>query len=123
MREIDVWLSEFEIEPETIEVRAGERIRFKVHNGGLLVHDLVSDGTDLAVYEVQSRETRTVEVEFEEPGVYETVCHLGHQERKMLGMLVVRQSQPLRSTYGLLQGFLTLAFPKGIRRNQTHPPS
>lgn len=92
MREIDVWLREFDIEPETIEVREGETVRVVVHNGGMLVHDLVAEGTNLAVYDMRSRETRVVEVEFEEPGVYETVCRSGHEGIKMMGMLVVREA-------------------------------
>jgi plastocyanin len=92
MQTIDVWLREFEIEPREIDVKAGERVRFRVHNSGFLEHDLVADGTELGVFDVASGETRIEDFTFEEPGVFETVCHLGHEGNRMMGLLVVQES-------------------------------
>lgn len=88
-RTIAVVASDFEFEPETVEVAAGEpvRIELEVRNEP---HDFVVDEADA---HIGGEDGETVEGGFtapEEPGEYEFYCSIAnHRELGMEGTLVV----------------------------------
>lgn len=78
---VDVFLTEWEVDPERSSLRAGE-VRFTTTNGGTIGHDLVVINTDLAVGELPIREDGSVDedsvevvgrVPTVEPGAFERV--------------------------------------------------
>jgi len=80
-RFVDVFLSEWEVDPEMSSLRSGE-VRFTTTNGGTIGHDLVVINTDLAVGELPIREDGSVDedsvdvvgrVPTVEPGAFERV--------------------------------------------------
>lgn len=90
MQEVNVRLTEFDIQPEEIRVKAGEPVRFTVQNAGRIGHDFIIEGLDIGVRDLSSGETRTFEHTFPEPKVYKTSCHhLGHAPLGMTGKLIV----------------------------------
>lgn len=90
MQEVNVKLTEFDIQPETIHVKTGEPVRFVVQNAGRIGHDFYIEGTEFAVRDLRAGETKTLEATFSEPKVYRTACHhLGHEVLGMRGKLVV----------------------------------
>jgi uncharacterized cupredoxin-like copper-binding protein len=97
---LDVFLTEWEVEPEVPSVRSGE-VRLTTTNGGTIGHDLVVIDTDLPVGDLPIREDGSVDEdrvevvgrvptvepgEFERatislvPGLYALICNVVDQE-------------------------------------------
>jgi uncharacterized cupredoxin-like copper-binding protein len=78
--------------PETITVKAGEPAKIVFRNGGLLPHDLISEGadTDVKLANVGAGRTASGVFQASKPGTYAFVCiQPGHKEAGMVGKLVV----------------------------------
>ncbi len=90
MQQVDIKLTEFDIQPEEIHVKVGEPVRFTVSNAGRIGHDFIVEGPDIGVRDLKSGETKTFEYTFSEPKTYKTACHhLGHAPLGMTGKLIV----------------------------------
>jgi plastocyanin len=78
-------------EPNTVNIKAGEKTRINLLNGGLVTHNLWSsgpdaesgNGDDIRSDDLAAGETDSVEVKFDEPGDYGFSCtfHAGQNGR------------------------------------------
>jgi uncharacterized cupredoxin-like copper-binding protein len=78
--------------PDTITAKAGEPVKIVFRNGGLLPHDLISEGADTNVKlaNVASGRTESGVFQANKPGTYAFVCvQPGHKESGMVGKIVV----------------------------------
>jgi plastocyanin len=90
MQDVNITLTEFDIKPETIRVKAGEQVKFTVTNAGRIGHDFLIEGLNIGVHDMKAGEVKTFEYVFPEPKVYTTACHhLGHEALGMKGKLIV----------------------------------
>jgi uncharacterized cupredoxin-like copper-binding protein len=103
---IDLTMTDFQFQPSTFTVPAGEEISVNTSNTGAVVHSFVimkqgqSAGTVFdeedqpnVYWEVEIQPGGSTETSFtapEEPGEYEIVCHIpGHVQAGMVGKLNV----------------------------------
>ena len=93
-QEVELTLTEWAIEPKTVEVNAG-RVRFIVKNEGQFTHNVVfrieGQGEVARTPNFKSDASpQTLEVDLK-PGTYRMICDItGHSERGMEGTLVVK---------------------------------
>lgn len=99
-REIAVAMVEYGFIPARIELRTGERVRFRVRNIGRMEHDFASDerGRALGLGHVHLRAGDAGDVDWTAPATgtdVRIICTLpGHEGLGMVGMLVVRERPP-----------------------------
>ena len=103
---IDVTMTDFQFQPSTFTVPAGQEISVNASNSGAVVHSLVimkqgqSAGTEFneedqpnVYWQVEIQPGGSTETSFmapQEPGEYEIVCHIpGHVQAGMVGKLNV----------------------------------
>ncbi|HEX6844289.1 MAG TPA: multicopper oxidase domain-containing protein [Actinomycetota bacterium] len=89
---IDVTLTDFAIEPATIQAPAGAPLSFYVMNHGQSPHTfgIVVGGETYETQELAANDTATLEVPALEAGTYDTLCTVpGHDQLGMTGGLVV----------------------------------
>lgn len=94
---IEVSLSEWEIDPQTIEARPGV-IRFVATNEGAIEHEFEIEGEiageerEWEIEDIEPGETKALKVKLP-PGEYEIYCPIpGHRENGMEGTLVVKEA-------------------------------
>lgn len=86
--EVTVSLTEFAIEPATLEVDEGAKL--SVVNNGLVAHNLAVTDTDKLTKDLNNGDTATLDLAGLAPGEYEMYCAIpGHKEAGMLGTLAV----------------------------------
>lgn len=103
---IDITMIDFQFQPATFTVPAGQEISFKASNTGAVVHSYVimnegqSAGTEYTdedrpnvYWEVEIQPGGSADTSFTapaEPGEYEVICHIpGHLQAGMVGKLIV----------------------------------
>jgi uncharacterized cupredoxin-like copper-binding protein len=87
---VDVMLSDYKIDPATIEVPAGSDITFNVMNHGQSPHTfgVVVDGQTLETSSIDVDGSATLEVPALAAGTYDTLCTVpGHDQLGMVGTL------------------------------------
>jgi uncharacterized cupredoxin-like copper-binding protein len=87
-----VGLDTMRFTPETIKVKAGEPAKIVFRNGGILVHDLITEGGDkpLKLANVGGGKAASGVFQAAAPGTYAMVCvQPGHKEAGMVGKIVV----------------------------------
>jgi FtsP/CotA-like multicopper oxidase with cupredoxin domain len=85
---IDVTLTEFAIEPSTLDVPAGVPVTFNVANNGSIEHDFTIDGLD-GTASIAAGTTTTLQVPAFEPGEYKVLCTVpGHEAAGMAATVV-----------------------------------
>ncbi len=92
MKEIQVVLTDFEIEPKEIRVPAHETIRLLLINFGSMDHQFAVEGEQCGfeVQELKPGQTKALEHVFTNPGSFKTACYYGQQQdRGLSGWLVV----------------------------------
>ena len=104
--EIDVTMTDFQFQPNTFTVPAGQEISMNASNTGGVVHSFIimqhgqSAGTEFneedqpnVYWELEIQPGGSTETSFmapEEPGEYEIICHIpGHVQAGMVGKLNV----------------------------------
>ena len=108
-RVVDISIHYSRFTPDTVRVRAGESVTFRLRNDDPIDHEwIVGDdavharhrtGTE-PVHEarptevtIPALEMRATVVAFDDPGTYRFVCHLpGHEAYGMTGVVVVEAS-------------------------------
>jgi len=86
-------------EPDTVTVKQGETVTFKVTSIGPITHEfMVGPAADVAadepgtpeIADIQMMQTRSLTYTFDGPGPYAFACHApGHYEAGMAGTIVV----------------------------------
>jgi uncharacterized cupredoxin-like copper-binding protein len=90
MQEVHIKLTEFDIKPDEIHVKAGEPVLFTVTNEGRIDHDFYVEELELGIKNVQPGESKSFEYVFPEPKIYKTICHhFAHSQLGMHGKLIV----------------------------------
>lgn len=109
-RTVEVEMSEFRFSPETLEVKAGETIRFRVRNAGRIEHEMVfGDAAELKEHAEQMRKqpmlahhgsggltlkpgtSGEMTWTFTSAGQFQVGCLIpGHYEAGMVGTVVVK---------------------------------
>jgi plastocyanin len=90
MQEVHVKLTEFNIKPDEIHVKAGEPVLFTVDNSGRIDHDFFVEEIELGIKNLKPGETKSFEHVFSEPKIYTTICHhFAHSQLGMRGKLIV----------------------------------
>ncbi len=87
-----VGLDTMRFNPETISARAGEPVTITFRNGGVLLHDLITEGADRNVKLANVAGGKQVSGVFQanKPGTYNVVCiQPAHKEAGMVGKVVV----------------------------------
>jgi manganese oxidase len=85
-----VSLSEFAIEPTSVEVAAGGTLQ--VTNDGSADHDLAIHDTDVQTPILSAGDTETLDISSLEPGEYEMYCTIpGHEESGMSATLTITE--------------------------------
>lgn len=90
--EIEVILSDFEIEPSVIEIQRGQPVTMTVINEGPDRHDLVIEGLGLnvATKELAAGEQEVIQFTAQTSGKIETYCSVpGHKTLGMVGELQI----------------------------------
>jgi uncharacterized cupredoxin-like copper-binding protein len=89
--EVTIVTSEFKFSPNTLTVKAGERVRVTFDNSqGALKHDLKQAKLNIAV-SAESRQKTTFEFDATTTGTFEFICSLaGHKEAGMVGQIVIQ---------------------------------
>lgn len=86
---VKVVAKEFEFQPATIEMEAGETVRLKLVNKGQLSHNLHLRGISTNTETIQAGNTDTVRVTASENGTLEFYCAVpGHEQAGMTGKIV-----------------------------------
>lgn len=87
-REITVIGTEFNFNPSSINVKAGEKIKLTFKNNGGASHNLVMEGLGLKTKTIGSGQTDTVEFTAPASGTYAFFCSVsGHRSSGMEGSL------------------------------------
>jgi uncharacterized cupredoxin-like copper-binding protein len=87
-----VGLDTMRFTPETIKVKAGEPTKIVFRNGGIIVHDLITEGGEKPVKLANLGGGKAASGVFQAatPGTYAFVCvQPGHKEAGMVGKIVV----------------------------------
>jgi uncharacterized cupredoxin-like copper-binding protein len=97
-----VWIAataQLSFEPDTVTVKQGETVTFKVTSIGPITHEfMVGPAADVAadepgtpeIADIQMMQTRSLTYTFDSPGPYAFACHApGHYEAGMAGTIVV----------------------------------
>ena len=87
-----VGLDSMRFNPDTITVKAGTAVKLTFRNGGILPHDLITEGADQNVRLTNITGGRAGSGTFlaSKPGTYAVVCvQPGHKEAGMVGKIVV----------------------------------
>ena len=80
----------FSFEPSELTAEAGETVTIAFKNQGSLSHNLTFKNLDAKTETIQTGNTRTIELQVDEPGTYQFVCTVpGHAQAGMKGKLVV----------------------------------
>ena len=88
--DITVVTSEFKFNPDTITVRAGQRVRVTLDNKGTLKHDFHQPDLNLHA-EVDAGKKTTFEFTPTRTGTFDLTCDVpGHKDAGMVGRLIVQ---------------------------------
>jgi FtsP/CotA-like multicopper oxidase with cupredoxin domain len=94
---VPVTLSEFAIEPSTIEVASGGALQ--VTNTGSVAHNVRIEDTDLATPDIPAGASESLDVSALAPGSYTVICTIaGHESAGMTAQLIVGASGASGST-------------------------
>ena len=96
-QDVTLRLDEWLIEPASVSVRAGEKVRFVANNTGQRPHDVHIEGQGVMMQvvpggdnHVAAGQTATFEFTFDRPGTYQMWCPVGnHREQGMQGTFMV----------------------------------
>lgn len=99
-QEVTVRMVDFRFEPSSLNVRAGEKVRFTLVNAGERPHDLHVEGPGVAADAVEGAgnvapgQSTTWEYTFASAGSYQIWCPVGnHRDQGMIGTLSVAGAQ------------------------------
>ena len=87
-----VGLDSMRFNPDTIGAKAGEPLTISFRNGGILAHDLITEGADRNVKLINVAGGKLASGVFQanKPGTYAVVCiQPAHKEAGMVGKIVV----------------------------------
>ena len=88
---VKVVAKEFEFQPATIEMEAGETVRLKLVNKGQLSHNLHLRGVSTNTETIQAGNSDTVRVTASENGTLEFYCDVpGHKQAGMTGKIIAK---------------------------------
>ena len=89
---VSIEASEYKFSPDTVTVKAGQRIRFTVKNLGRMPHNWVVEGQNIATTITDPGMASVGEFTApSKPGTYVTFCSVGsHRAQGMVGKLIVQ---------------------------------
>lgn len=91
-REIEVTLTDFAIEPASIELKSGETVTFVVKNNGATQHDFAIVGSDAKTPMIDAGGEATLEYTPTAAGEVQFICSVpGHDVLGMTGTLTVTE--------------------------------
>ncbi len=90
INQITVYGSEFEFQPNSIQVKKGETVRLTFINAGTVEHDLVIDELNVRTQRLQPRASETIEFIADKTGTFSFYCSVeGHRQQGMEGKLAI----------------------------------
>jgi nitrosocyanin len=88
--EITVEASEFQFDPNVINIKKGQKVVLTFKNAGTITHDFIIDEFDVATPLTLPGETRTVEFTPNEAGSFSYYCNVSnHRQLGMEGVINV----------------------------------